>query len=152
MKIPNLYMKAVALGGSLPFSMAGKTPGNQPVTSVRKGLLEISTVHRQSPSKSKHVNPTKRLNQELLRTKATLQLHQRIGCKSINLQLDCSIVPTCAAWGSAKWDYQRPLKTVGIPTVRHQPAGPIMPFKRKFRIMCCIGGVAAMMGMAVSLK
>ena len=66
--------------------------------------------------------------------------------------LDCSIVPTCAAWGSAKWDYQRPLKTVGIPTVRHQPAGPIMPFKRKFRIVCCMGGVAAIMGMAVSLK
>ena len=44
-----------------------------------------------------------------------------------------SIVPTCAAWGSAKWDYQRPLKTVD------QPAGPIMPFKRKFRIVCCMG-------------
>ena len=69
-----------------------------------------------------------------------------------SLELDCSIVPTCAAWGSAKWDYQRPLKTVGIPTVRHQPAGPIMPFKRKFRIVCCMGGVAAIMGMAGSMK
>ena len=93
MKIPNLYMKAVALGGCLPFSMAGETPGNQPVTSVRKGLLEIRTVHRQSPSESKHVNPTKRLNQELLRTKTKLQLHQRIGCKSINLQQAQTLSP-----------------------------------------------------------
>ena len=38
-KIPNLYMKAVALGGCLPSSMAGETPGNQSVTSVRKGLF-----------------------------------------------------------------------------------------------------------------
>ena len=62
-----------------------------------------------------------------------------IYCGDGSSSLDCSIVPTCAAWGSAKWDYQRPLKTVGIPTVRHQPAGPIMPFKRKFQIVCCMG-------------
>ena len=109
MKIPNLYMKAVALGGSLPFGMAGKTPGNQPVTSVRKGLLEIRTVHRQSPSESKHVNPTKRLNQQLLRTKATLHLHQSIGCKSINLQQTLSSqtpLPSTAVVCVLGWKHQ----------------------------------------------
>ena len=70
----------------------------------------------------------------------------------ISTGLDCFIVPTCAAWGSAKWDYQRPLKTVGIPTVRHQPTRPTMHFKRKFRIVCCMVGVAAIMGMAESMK
>ena len=37
------------------------------------------------------------------------------------------------------WWPQPPTKKVGIPTVRHQPARPIMHFKRKFLIMCCMG-------------